>query len=75
MQKEHNISRSIFVVADHQNLKRSLSPSALSQDFVEVEGDGVLGDESFDFDLQAVGQDPHQSLGSETVLGALLVVA
>ena len=55
-------------------LERSLSPGALSQDFVEVQGDGVLGDESFDLVLESLWKNPHQGLGSETVLGALLVI-
>jgi hypothetical protein len=58
-----------------RNLQRPLAPGALAQDLVQVEGDGVLGDESLHFVLQAVGQDPHQGLGGETVLGALLVIS
>ena len=40
------------------SLERSLSPGALAEDLVEVEGDGVLGDQSFDLVLEMVGQNP-----------------
>ena len=55
-------------------LQRSLSPRALSQDLVEVQSHRVLGDQTLDFLLQVSGQNPHQGLGSETILGALFVV-
>jgi len=57
------------------SLERSLSPGALAEDLVQVQGDGVLGDQSLDLVLQVVGQNPHQGLGGETILGTLLVVA
>ena len=47
----------------------------MAEDLVQVQGDGVLGDQTFDLVLQVVGQNPHQSLGGEAILGALLVVA
>ena len=46
----------------------------MSKDFVEVKSHGVLGNESFDLILEGAGQNPHQGLGSETVLGALFVI-
>ena len=52
-----------------------LSPCALSQDFVQVQGHGLAGDQTLDLLLQLVGKDPHQGLGSKPVLGPLLVVA
>jgi len=52
-----------------------LAPRALSQDFVEVQSDGLLVDQALNLALQGVGQDPHQSLGSEPVLGPLFVVS
>ena len=51
-----------------------LAPGALSKDFVQVEGHGLAGDEALNFGLQGGGEDSHQGLGGETVLGALLVV-
>ena len=51
-----------------------LAPGALSKDFVEVEGHGLAGDEALNFGLQGGGENSHQGLGGETVLGALLVV-
>ena len=62
----------VVVVVDH--LQRSLSPCALSQDFVEVESHGVLGNQSFNLILEGGWQNPHQGLGSETVFGALFVI-
>ena len=52
-----------------------LAPCALAQDLVEVQGHGLLGDEGLDLVLDALGQDPHQSLGCKAVLGSLLVVS
>ena len=57
-----------------QKLQWSLSPGALTQDFVEVQSYRVLGDQTFDLNPEIVGENPHQGLGGETVLGALLVV-
>ena len=51
-----------------------LSPRALSEDLVQVEGHGLLGDQVLHLVLQVVGEDAHQGLGREAVLGALLVV-
>jgi hypothetical protein len=56
-------------------LQGSLSPCALAKDFVQVQGHGVLGNQALNFFLQVAGQDPHQGLGGETILGALFVVA
>ena len=47
----------------------------MTQDLVEVQSDVLLVDQAFDLALQRVRQDPHQSLGSEPVLGALFVVS
>jgi len=52
-----------------------LSPSTLAKNLVEVKGHGLLVDEAFDLGLEGFGQDPHEGLGSEPVLGPLLVVA
>ena len=46
----------------------------MSQDFVEVQSDGLLVDQALDLALQGVGQNPHQSLGGEPVLGPLFVI-
>ena len=57
------------------DLKRlALSPGALSQDLVEVQSHGLLVDQVFYLGFQFVGEDPHEGLGSEPVLGPLLVV-
>ena len=63
-----------------RNLKRFafrclFAPRALTQDLVEVQSDVLLVDQSLDLALQRVRQDPHQSLGSEPILGALFVVS
>merc|ERR1719309_9129 len=52
-----------------------LSPGALSEDLVQVEGHGLVCDKSLHFGLESGGEDSHQGLGGEPVLGALLVVA
>ena len=58
-----------------RGLKRlALSPGALSQDLVEVQSHGLLVDQVFYLGFQFVGEDPHEGLGSEPVLGPLLVV-
>jgi hypothetical protein len=51
-----------------------LSPGALAENLVEIQGHGLFGDEAFDFVLQVLGQYSHEGLGGETVLGALLVI-
>ena len=51
-----------------------MAPGALSQNFVQVQSHGFLVDQAFYFGLQVVGEDPHQGLGSEPVLGTLLVI-
>ena len=45
----------------------ALSPGTLSQNLVKVQSHALLVDQTFNFALQVVGQDPHQSLGSEPV--------
>merc|ERR1719336_2334554 len=50
-------------------------PSAFSKNLVKVERDGLLLNQPFDLLLHGRRQDPHQGLGGEPVLGALLVVA
>ena len=52
----------------------SLSPGTLSQNLVQVQSHGLLVDQGFYFGLEIVGQNTHQSLGGEAVLGALLVI-
>ena len=52
-----------------------LAPGALAQDLVQVQGDRLLLDEPLHLGLQPRGQDPHEGLRGEPVLGALLVVA
>jgi len=51
-----------------------LSPGALAENLVEIQGHGLFGDEALDFVLQVLGQYSHEGLGGETVLGALLVI-
>ena len=51
-----------------------LSPGALAENLVEIQGHGLFGDEAFDFVLQVLRQYSHEGLGGETVLGALLVI-
>ena len=51
-----------------------LAPGALAKDLVEVQGDCLLLDQALHLGLQADWQDPHQGLGGEPVLGALLVI-
>ena len=53
----------------------SLTPGALTQDVVEVQGDGLFLNQSFNFSFKISRQDSHQGLGGEPVLGSLLVVA
>jgi len=60
---------------DSQYLSLGLAPGALSQDLVEVEGHGLVGDQALDFGLEAGGEDSHEGLGGKSVLGALLVVS
>ena len=50
-------------------------PCALARDFVKVEGDGLLLNQTFNLALHRAGKDPHQGLGGEPVFGTLLVVA
>ena len=52
-----------------------LAPGALAKDLVQVEGDRLLLDQALHLGLLVRRQDPHQGLGGEPVLGALLVVA
>jgi len=59
----------------HDLQRFSLAPGALSQNLVQVQSHGFLVDQAFYFVLQFVGEDPHQGLGGEPVLGALLVIA
>ena len=53
----------------------SLTPGALTQDVVEVQGDGLFLNQSFDFSFKISRQDSHEGLGGEPVLGSLLVVS
>merc|ERR1711997_287975 len=52
-----------------------LTPGALTQDVVEVQGDGLFLNQSFDFSFKISRQDSHESLGGKPVLGSLLVVS
>jgi len=61
--------------SDHDLQRFALAPGALSQNFVQVQSHGFLVDQAFNFALQVIGEDPHQGLGSEPVLGTLFVVA
>merc|ERR1711922_23798 len=56
-------------------LSLGLAPGALSEDLVQVQGHGLAGDQTLHLGLQLGGQHAHQGLGSEAVLGTLLVVA
>ena len=61
-----------------ENLKRFallLAPRALSQNFVKVQSDGFLVDKTLNLTLESVGQNPHQSLGSEPVIVISLLPA
>jgi len=51
-----------------------LEPGALAQDVVQVQGDVTLLNQTLNLLLVGIGQDPHQGLGGEPVLGTLLVV-
>ena len=53
---------------------RLLTPCTLTQNLVQIQRHRFLGDQSFNFFLQIVGQNSHQGLGGEPVLGALLVI-
>merc|ERR1719507_2845902 len=52
-----------------------LAPGTLTQDVVEVQGDGLLVNEALHLSFQISRQDSHESLGGEPVLGSLLVVS
>ena len=52
-----------------------LTPGALTQDVVEVQGDGLFLNQSFNFSFKISRQDSHEGLGGEPVLGSLLVVS
>ena len=52
-----------------------LPPGALTQDVVEVEGDGLLVNETLHLSFKISRQDSHEGLGGEPVLGSLLVVS
>ncbi len=68
------LQEKVLIVVVVVHLEGPLAPRALSKDLVEVEGHRVLGDQALDFLLQSSGQDSHQGLGGETILGALFVV-
>merc|ERR1711990_589220 len=52
-----------------------LAPGTLTQDVVEVQGDGLFLNQSFNFSFKISRQDSHESLGGKPVLGSLLVVS
>jgi len=52
----------------------ALTPGTLSQNLVQVQSHGLSCNKAFYFSFQFVGQNSHQSLGGEPVLGALLVI-
>merc|ERR1719322_2065628 len=54
---------------------KSLSPSALTKDVIKVKGDGLFFDKSLNFSFKISRQDPHECLGSKSVLGSLLVIS
>merc|ERR1719283_234308 len=51
------------------------SPGALAKNLVEVHGHLVLGNQALHLCLDGRGEDPHDGLGGEPVLGPLLVVS
>merc|ERR1711917_65572 len=64
-----------FVDGGEECLNLGLAPGALSEDLVQAQGHGLAGDQTLHLGLQLGGQHAHQGLGSEAVLGTLLVVA
>ena len=50
-------------------------PCADSEDLVEVQSHLTFLNQTFHVSLHISGQDPHEGLGGEPVLGPLLVVA
>merc|ERR1711990_1098703 len=52
-----------------------LTPGALTQDVVEVQGDRLFVNETLHLSFKISRQDSHESLGGEPVLGPLLVVS
>ena len=52
----------------------ALTPGTLSQNLVQVQSHGLSCNKAFYFSFQFVGQNSHQSLGGEPVLGTLLVI-
>merc|ERR1739844_51223 len=63
---------SIFVILKLQRF--SLSPGALSKNFVQVQSHGFLIDQIFNFAFKFSWENPHQSFGSKPVFGSLLVI-
>ena len=56
-------------------LSSRLGPGTLTQDVVQIQGDVALLDQTFNLLGQLHGEDPHEGLGGEPVLGPLLVVS
>ena len=52
----------------------ALTPGTLSQNLVQVQSHCLSGNQAFYFSFQFVGQNSHQGLGGEPVLGSLLVI-
>merc|ERR1711990_603582 len=52
-----------------------LTPGALTQDVVEVQGDRLFVNETLHLSFKISRQDSHEGLGGEPVLGSLLVVS
>merc|ERR1719210_2105477 len=54
---------------------QSLSPSTLTKDIIKVKGDGLFFNKSLNFSFKISRQDPHECLGSKSVLSSLLVIS
>jgi hypothetical protein len=52
----------------------ALTPGTLSQNLVQVQSHCLSGNQAFYFSFQFVGQNSHQGLGGEPVLGSLFVI-
>ena len=72
--KSYLTSTKMLSILLHQKLGSGLNPGALAQDLIEVQGNLLLLNQSLNLSLVSLGQDPHQGLGGEPVLGSLFVV-
>jgi len=55
-------------------LEGPLAPGALTKNLIKVQSHCVLGNQTFNLSSEAIRENPHQRLGSEAILGTLLVV-